>query len=44
VLLKQHSLYGNSIAYIESDPERHVNIDTPSDWQKAEDMVTKLDI
>ena len=42
VLLKQQSLYGNSIAYIESDPERYVNIDTIADWEKAEDLSRKL--
>jgi CMP-N-acetylneuraminic acid synthetase len=42
VLLNQKSLYGNSIAFIESDPERHVNIDTMSDWQLAEELVKKL--
>ncbi len=36
VILEQNSLYGNSIAYIESDPEFYVNIDTPEDWEKAE--------
>lgn len=42
VLLKQNSLYGNSISYIESDAGRHVNIDTPNDWELAEKLVTKL--
>jgi len=35
VIKSQHSLYGKEIAYIESDPERHVNIDTMQDWEKA---------
>lgn len=39
VLLQQHSLYGKSISYIESDPEFYVNIDTPDDWEKAESMI-----
>jgi CMP-N-acetylneuraminic acid synthetase len=39
VLLKQHSLYGKSIAFIESSPETYVNIDTMEDWEKAEVMV-----
>lgn len=39
VLLEQHSLYGKSISYIESDPEFYVNIDTMDDWDKAEMMV-----
>lgn len=36
VLLKEHSLYGNKLGYIQSDPQWHVNIDTPDDWAKAE--------
>jgi CMP-N-acetylneuraminic acid synthetase len=39
VLLKQHSLYGKSITFIESSPEMYVNIDTMEDWEKAELMV-----
>lgn len=39
VILKQHSLYGKSIAYIESDPDCYVNIDTMEDWKKAEEMI-----
>lgn len=39
VLLKDHSLYGKSIAFIESDPEFYVNIDTLSDWEKAEEII-----
>jgi CMP-N,N'-diacetyllegionaminic acid synthase len=39
VILKQLSLYGNSTAFIESSPEFHVNIDTLSDWEKAEQMI-----
>lgn len=39
VILKQHSLYGKSIAYIESAPEFYVNIDTASDWEKAEQIL-----
>jgi CMP-N-acetylneuraminic acid synthetase len=39
VLIQQHSLYGKSISYIESDPEFYVNIDTLDDWEKAEEMV-----
>ncbi len=44
VLLDQDSLYGKSISYIESDTSRHVNIDTSTDWDKAEKMITKLDL
>ncbi len=39
VLLEQHSLYGKSTAFIESNPEMYVNIDTMDDWDKAEMMV-----
>ena len=42
VLLQQHSLYGKSIGYIESDPEFYVNIDTLDDWEKAESMIKKI--
>ncbi len=44
VLLKQHSLYGKSIGYIESDPEFYVNIDTLEDWDKAESILKKINI
>jgi CMP-N-acetylneuraminic acid synthetase len=36
VLLKQNSIYGNKIAYIESPEEGQFNIDTMDDWHKAE--------
>lgn len=39
VLLQHHSLYGKSTAFIESLPEFYVNIDTLSDWEKAEEMI-----
>lgn len=39
VLLKEHSLYGKSIAYIESESQFYVNIDTLEDWEKAEAMI-----
>lgn len=41
VLLKQKSLYGKCIAYIESDADFYVNIDTMQDWDKAEEMIQK---
>lgn len=41
VLLKEHSLYGKSTAFIESDPDFYVNIDTMEDWEKAEEMIQK---
>lgn len=39
VILKQNSLYGKNIAFIESPSEFYVNIDTMEDWEKAEIMV-----
>ncbi|MGY5354050.1 acylneuraminate cytidylyltransferase family protein [Wenyingzhuangia sp. IMCC45467] len=42
VLLEQDSLYGNSVAYIESPKEWYVNIDTMADWEKAEELLKKL--
>uniref|UniRef100_UPI00404856AC acylneuraminate cytidylyltransferase family protein n=3 Tax=Roseivirga sp. TaxID=1964215 RepID=UPI00404856AC len=39
VLLQNKSLYGNVIAYQESDPQYYVNIDTMDDWIKAENML-----
>jgi N-acylneuraminate cytidylyltransferase len=44
VILEQHSLYGKSISYIESDKNRHVNIDTMEDWKKAEELIIKLEM
>ena len=41
-VIKNGSLYGNKIAYIESNPEFHVNIDTMEDWEKAEKLLTKI--
>lgn len=42
VILTQKSLYGKSIAYIEADELRHVNIDSIEDWEKAEKMLKNL--
>ena len=44
VLKDKKSLFGNSIAYVESPKELYVNIDTMDDWEKAEEMVTLLKI
>jgi CMP-N,N'-diacetyllegionaminic acid synthase len=41
-VIKNGSLYGNSIAYIENNPDFHVNIDTLKDWEKAEHLLTKI--
>lgn len=35
-----HSMYGNSMAYMQSNNIWHVNIDTPEDWQRAELIAT----
>lgn len=42
VLLAQKSLYGNSIGYVISDAQRHINIDTMADWQRAEAMAKNI--
>lgn len=42
VLLKQKSLFGNSIAFNESPSDFYVNIDTLEDWKKAEKLSKKL--
>lgn len=42
VIMEQNSLYGKSIAFIESDPTLYVNIDTLEDWERAEKIATKL--
>lgn len=39
-VVKNGSLYGESIAYIENNPQFHVNIDTMEDWEKAEKLLT----
>lgn len=36
VLLNQHSLFGNSIGYVETTKFPYVNIDDLSDWKEAE--------
>ncbi|MBC7845881.1 MAG: acylneuraminate cytidylyltransferase family protein [Flavobacterium sp.] len=41
VLLKQNSLYGKNTAFIESEPDFYINIDTMEDWEKAEEMIQK---
>lgn len=41
-VIKNGSLYGNSIAYIENNPQFHVNIDTMKDWETAENILTQL--
>ncbi len=41
-VIKNHSLYGQKITFIESDPRYHVNIDTAADWEKAEQLYVDL--
>lgn len=41
-IIKNGSLYGKSIAYLESNPQFHVNIDTMKDWEKAEKLLTQI--
>lgn len=40
--IKKGSFYGNSISYIESNPDLYVNIDTVADWDKAEGILPKF--
>ena len=42
VILNENSLFGESLGYIISDPERHVNIDTMDDWYAAVALAKKL--
>jgi CMP-N-acetylneuraminic acid synthetase len=42
VILNKSSLFGNSIAYLESPKERYVNIDTMADWEKAEVLLKNI--
>ena len=39
IILKDQSLYGNKIGYIENQSADYVNLDTLSDWQKAEEIL-----
>ncbi|MGB3590700.1 MAG: acylneuraminate cytidylyltransferase family protein [Nonlabens sp.] len=41
-LMEGNSLYGDRIGFIESDPDRYVNIDTKSDWEQAEELAIKF--
>ena len=41
-LLKDHSLYGNSISYIINNLDLHVNIDTEADWKTATELHQKI--
>ncbi len=36
VVLKKNSLYGDKLAYLETDIAHYVNVDTPEDWELVE--------
>lgn len=40
--IKKGSFYGNSLSYIESNPDLYVNIDTLTDWNLAEQLLPKI--
>ncbi len=42
ILMEENSLYGDSIGFVKSDPERYVNIDTMKDWEIAQSLAIKL--
>lgn len=44
VILNQKSFYGNSIGYIQSNPDYYCNIDTPKDWEIAENKCKTLNL
>ena len=41
-VLNHNTFYGKNMGYILSDPACHVNIDTPRDWDKAEQLAKNL--
>ncbi|WP_324721922.1 acylneuraminate cytidylyltransferase family protein [Salinimicrobium sp. HB62] len=42
VLMKQNSLYGKKVGYIDTTGDPYVNIDTPEDWEKAERLLSMI--
>jgi len=44
ILLREKSFYGKTLSYLLSEPERHINIDTPEDWETAVALAKKLGI
>lgn len=42
VIMEKNSLYGDSIAYVETNEKTFVNIDTPEDWVKAEEIFKNM--
>lgn len=43
VILNEGSLYGKKIGYIDTSNDPHINLDTPKDWQEAENMLRKIE-
>ncbi|WP_418603366.1 cytidylyltransferase domain-containing protein [Hwangdonia sp.] len=43
-ILNQNTIYGKTISYIESNPKRHINIDTAKDWEKAVELSKNLNL
>ena len=39
VLLNENSLFGEKIGFVNTSASPYVNIDTPEDWEKAEEML-----
>ena len=39
IIIQQKSLFGSRIGYIDLSNEKHVNIDTMIDWEKAEKII-----
>ena len=39
IIMKQESLYGRNIGFIDTTGDPYVNIDTPADWEEAEKLV-----
>ena len=42
--MNQNALYGEKILGYLMDPSRSINIDTPEDWQQAEEMLFHTNI
>ena len=42
MIVDQNSLYGKNIGFIDTTDSPYVNIDTPSDWEKAESILNTM--
>jgi len=42
IILDQNSIYGRNIGFIDTTGSPYVNIDTPSDWEKAESILNTM--